>query len=225
VRQALDQFGRGIQMARQGNFAEVAGQLTTESAETHAIVGQCAEARDEISAALSLSRDNSTLEHASRTLALCGAEREAVDLSGELARRFPEATLTNRLAAPLTAATIAIRRGDAGRALELLEPVRRFDHAPSAEFWPAYLRGQAYLQLKNGQAAAAEFDAVIARRGEVPASMLYPLSYLGRARAAALSNDAAAARKAYDRFLELWKDADAGLPALTEARSEKAALR
>ena len=225
VRQAHDQFGRGIQMSRQGNFNEVAGQLTTESAETHAIVSQCTEARDEISTALSLSRDNTTLAHASRTLALCGGEREALELSGELARRFPEATLTNRLAIPVTAAMIAIRRGDANRTLELLEPLRRFDHAPSAEFWPAYLRGQAYLRLKNGHAASAEFDAIVMRRGEVPASMLYPLSYLGRAHAAALSSDTATARKSYDRFLDLWKDADAELPALAQARSERAALR
>jgi hypothetical protein len=225
VRMAHDAFGRGIQMSRQANFGEVAGQLTIDDAETHAIAGQCAETRNEVSAALSLSRDNTTLEHASRALALCGAEADAAELSTELARRFPEATFTNRLAIPVTAAIASIRHGDAARALELLEPVRRFDHAPSAEFWPAYLRGQAYVRLKNGRAAAAEFDKVISHRGEVPASMLYPLSYLGLARAAVLSNDSATARASYDRFLDLWKDADPGLPALTEARNERAGLR
>jgi eukaryotic-like serine/threonine-protein kinase len=220
VLQAHDAFGRGIQMSRQGNFNEVAAQLRMEDAETHATVGQCAQAREEVATGLALSRDNTTLEHASRTLGLCGAEREALELSTELATRFPEATLTNRLALPLTAAAIAIQRGDAERVLELLEPVRRFDHAPSAEFWPAYLRGQAYLRLKNAPAAAAEFSAVIGHRGEVPASMLYPLSYLGLARAAVLSNDTANARKAYDRFLELWKNADAVLRPVIDARNE-----
>jgi tetratricopeptide (TPR) repeat protein len=220
VLQAHDAFGRGIQMSRQGNFNEVAAQLRMEDAETHATVGQCAQAREEAATGLALSRDNTTLEHASRTLGLCGAEREALELSTELATRFPEATLTNRLALPLTAAAIAIQRGDAARVLELLEPVRRFDHAPSAEFWPAYLRGQAYLRLKNAPAAAAEFSAVIGHRGEVPASMLYPLSYLGLARAAVLSNDTANARKAYDRFLELWKNADAVLRPVIDARNE-----
>ena len=220
VLQAHDAFGRGIQMSRQGNFNEVAAQLRMEDAETHATVGQCAQAREEVATGLALSRDNTTLEHASRTLGLCGAEREALELSTELATRFPEATLTNRLALPLTAAAIAIQRGDAERVLELLEPVRRFDHAPSAEFWPAYLRGQAYLRLKNAPAAAAEFSAVIGHRGEVPASMLYPLSYLGLARAAVLSNDTANARKAYDRFLELWKNEDAVLRPEIDARNE-----
>jgi eukaryotic-like serine/threonine-protein kinase len=225
VRQAHESFGRGIQMSRQGHFNEVAGQLAIEDAETQANVGQCAEVRSEVATGLALTRDNTALEHASRTLALCGAEREALDLSNELAKRFPDATLTNRLALPVTAATIALARGDAERTIELLEPVKRFDHAPSAEFWPAYLRGQAYLRLKNGAAAAAEFRKVVEHRGEVPASMLYPLSYLGLARAAALSNDTATARTSYDRFLTLWKGADPQLHPLLEARNEAAALR
>jgi len=225
IRQAHEEFGHGIESARQGNFNEVAAQLTIEDAEVHAIVGQCGQARNEVSAGLALSRDNGTLEHAGRALAICGAEREALELSRELAKQFPEAIFTNRLQIPLTAAAIAIERRDAARAIELLEPVRRFDHAPSAEFWPAYLRGQAYLQLKNGPAAAAEFRNVIAHRGEVPASVLYPLSYLGLARASALANDTETARKSYDQFLTVWKTADAELGVVKQARTEQAALR
>ena len=224
VRQAHDQFAQGIETSRRGNFNEIAAQMTIEDAEMHAIVGQCSEARSEASAGLALSRDNGTLEHASRTLAICGAEREALELSSELAKGFPEAVFTNRLQIPLTAAAVALQRGDAARTIQLLEPVRRYDHAPSAEFWPAYLRGQAYLRLKNGQAAAAEFRNIIAHRGEVPASMLYPLSHLGLARAAVLSQDTETARQSYREFLTLWKTADAGLRVVSEARSEQAAL-
>ena len=50
VTDAHEQFRRGIQMSLQGNFQEVAPQLTMEDAEMHAIVGQCAEARSEVSA-------------------------------------------------------------------------------------------------------------------------------------------------------------------------------
>jgi tetratricopeptide (TPR) repeat protein len=225
IRGAHEAFGRGIQMSRQGNFTEVTGQLTIEDAETHAIAGDCDQARSEITTGLSLTRDNDSLEHAARALAFCGESRQASELTDELARRFPDATLTHRLAIPVINATSALRSGDGQRALDLLEPVRRFDHAPSAEFWPVYLRGLAYLRLKNGPAAAAEFGAIVSRRGEVPASMLYPLSYLGLARAALLSNDTAAARTSYDQFLAQWKGADSSLPVLNEARRELAALR
>ena len=223
VHSAHEQFRRGIQMAGQGDFDEVAAQLTMEDAETHAIVGQCLEARNEASAGMALSRDNQTLERASRALAICGTE--ASDITSELAKRFPEATLTMRVSLPVTAAALAIQQGEAPRAIELLEPVRPYDHAPSAEFWPNYLRGQAYLLLKDGPAAVAQFRTILDRRGEVPTSMLYPLASLGLARASILANDTAAARKAYDDFLGAWSEGDENLRLLQEARRERAALR
>jgi hypothetical protein len=41
-------------------------------------------------------------------------------------------------------------------------------------------------------------------------------------RAAALAKDTARARKAYEAFFALWKDADADVPVLIEARKEYA---
>jgi hypothetical protein len=221
---AHDQFRRGIQMSLQRDFREVAAQLMMEDAETHAIAGQCVEARREVPDGLELGRDNLTLERASRALALCGAAAEAGALSRELEKRFPEATLTIRVMLPVTAAALAVRRGDARQGLELLEPVRQYDHAPGAEFYPAYLRGQAYLQLKEAAAAAAQFQSILDHRGEVPASALYPLASLGLARAARLANDPGKARRAYEEFVAAWKDADAGLQPLLEARDELARL-
>jgi tetratricopeptide (TPR) repeat protein len=221
---AHDQFRRGIQMSLQGNFTEVAAQLTMEDAENHAIVGQCAEARRDVSTGLELGRDNGTLERAGRVLALCGAGREALSLSSEVAKRFPDATLTNRVSLPVTAAAVAIEQADPARALALLEPVRRYDHAPSAEFWPAYLRGQAYLQLKDGRAAASEFQNIVTHRGEVPVSVLYPLAHLGLARAEAMSDDRDKARKAYEAFFALWNAADSDLQVLHDARLEYSRL-
>ncbi len=45
------------------------------------------------------------------------------------------------------------------------------------------------------------------------------------ARAAALTGDTARARKAYQDFLALWKDADTDIPLLNEAKQEYAKLR
>jgi tetratricopeptide (TPR) repeat protein len=224
VRAAHDQFRRGIQMAQQGSFTEVAAQLTMEDAETHAVVGQCAEARSETSAGLELSRDNATLERASRIFATCGPVATATSLTDEVAKRFPEATLARSLSLPITAALIALGRGDAEQALALLEPSRTYDHAPSAEFWPPYLRGQAYLRRRDGRSAAAELQAIVNHRGEVPASMLYALAYLGIARAAALDNDKVAAGNAYRQFFSLWDGADTDLPPMAEARREYARI-
>jgi hypothetical protein len=48
--------------------------------------------------------------------------------------------------------------------------------------------------------------------------MLEPRYVLEVARLLDQMGDEAAAREEYQRFLELWKDADAGLPELQEAR-------
>jgi tetratricopeptide (TPR) repeat protein len=224
VRTGHDQFRQGIQLSLHGGFTEVAAHLVLEDAEMHATVGQCAEALKEAEEGIRLARDNTTLERAGKVFALCGAAGEAARLASELEKRFPEATLTIHQAIPVIHAAAALKAGDAARTIEALEPVRPYDHAPSGEFWPLYLRGQAYLDLKNGKAAAAEFQSIVDHQGEVPTSMLYPLAYLGLARSKVLMNDTTGARDAYERLFALMKQPDNGLRPLVEARADHARL-
>src|SRR4051812_855279 len=221
---AHEQFRLGVRLALQGHFTEVAAQLTLEDAENHAVLGECQATRSEVAAGLELSRDNGTLERSSRALALCGAEQQAAALTAELARRFPEATLTMRLALPITAAISALERGQPAQALRLLDSIAPYDHAPSGEFWPAYLRGRAYLQLRDGRNAAAAYRTIVDHRGEVPASVLYPLAHLGLAQAVALLGEQAQARQSYQTFLDLWKGADPQLALVKQAHVEYARL-
>ena len=140
----------------------------------------------------------------------------------ELSLKFPNATLTNGVALPLMRAALEIQRGKPAEAIRLLETTRPYER--TAAFRPAYLRGQAYLQLRQGMAARTEFQRILDHRGESPLSPLYPLAYLGLARAAAIDRDNVVSRKAYEDFLALWKDADTDLAPLIEARREYAAL-
>ena len=73
------------------------------------------------------------------------------------------------------------------------------------------------------KALAAEFQRIIDHRGAYWGAN-YPLAYVGLARAATLAGDSAKAKTAYEEFFALWKDADADLPILAEARKEYAAL-
>ena len=225
IKKADEQYHSGIQMSLHGNFTEVAAHLLAENAEMHATVGQCPDALKDAAEGLRLGRDNTTLERAGKVLALCGARAEAAKISSELGDRFPDATLTTQLSIPVIAAATALRSGEPARALEILEPVRPFDHAPSAEFWSLYLRGLAYLGLKDGKGAAAEFQGIVDHQGEVPTAMLYPFGYLGLARANTLMNNSASARAAYERLFELWKEPDADLRPLEEARAEYGRLK
>jgi len=225
IEKAHEEFRRSVAATTAARLTELSGLYSAQDAITHAVVGQCAEARREAIAAGRLSRDNVTLESTSRALAWCGADAEASTLSGELLRGFPDGVLTTRVIVPVIAAATAIKSGKPARGLELLEVVRPFEHSLVAEFWPAYLRGVAQLQLKHGAEAVAEFRSILDHRGELADAPLYPLSYLGLARALASESDSSGARQAYLAFFTLWKDADADLLPLKEARLEFALLQ
>lgn len=85
MRSAHDLFGRAVQLAAQSDLDETAAQWAAADAETHALVGQCAEARTEAAEAIARSRDDFTLERSGRALAPCGAATEASKVAGELA--------------------------------------------------------------------------------------------------------------------------------------------
>ena len=76
----------------------------------------------------------------------------------------------------------------------------------------ADVRGWANLEGKSGSDAAAEFQKVIDHRGIDLFSPLHPLAHLGLGRAYALKGDLAKARKSYEDFFAIWKDADPDIP-------------
>jgi tetratricopeptide (TPR) repeat protein/predicted Ser/Thr protein kinase len=68
-----------------------------------------------------------------------------------------------------------------------------------------------------------EFQKILDHKGRNWGSY-YTLAYLGLARAAAKAADTATAKRAYQDFLAVWKDADKDAPYLTRATKELAAL-
>ena len=91
--------------------------------------------------------------------------------------------------------------------------------------YPAYVRGLAYLSDARGQEAAIEFQKFLDHRGLLLNFPLGALAHLQLARAWTLTGDKGAAHKAYDDFFALWKNGDAGIPILKEARTAAAKLR
>lgn len=90
--------------------------------------------------------------------------------------------------------------------------------------YSAYLRGLAYLQLQRPDEAAAEFQKLINHPGIVLTLVWGPLARLQLARAYAMMGDKDAARKSYQNFLTLWKDADPDIPIYKQAKAEYAKL-
>ena len=119
---------------------------------------------------------------------------------------------------PEIKAAIELRKNNAQAALELLEPARRYEAA--ASFSPQTLRSMVFLKLGQGAQAAAEARKILDHRGHGPMSLLWPLAHLTLARASVMQGDMAQARKSYQDFFTLWKDADQDLPILVEAKQE-----
>jgi eukaryotic-like serine/threonine-protein kinase len=90
---------------------------------------------------------------------------------------------------------------------------------------PAYVRGEAYLMLHDGKAAAAEFQKFIDRQGVVLDFPWGALARLGLARAYAMEENTTKAKMAYQDFLTLWKDADPDIPIFMAAKAEYAKLK
>ena len=191
----------------------LAGQMQTES-----LFGHCDRVSDLAAKAFGISRVTATVQTASAAFALCGDTDHAQALMDEISKRFPDDTLVNTVYWPLNHALIALHRGDSARAVQLLEPANRYQIVGA--FWPQFFRGQAFLSSHKGTEAAAEFQKIIDHRGWAPRSPLYPRAYLGLAQASTLTGDSAKARKAYEDFFALWKDADADLPILIEAKRD-----
>ena len=78
--------------------------------------------------------------------------------------------------------------------------------------------------MRESAAAATEFRKIIDHKGATWGPRYAP-AHVGLARAALQAGDSAGAKKAYRDFLALWKDADADIPLLIEAKKEYAALR
>jgi hypothetical protein len=219
-RAATEQWRQAIAGAEQRKLQETASLWQSQSASQDAAFGLCREAQ------LTASRVSEPSRAATWNLglafAMCGNSAKTAAIIDDLSKVAPKSTLTNGVAVPLMRAAMEMHRGQPAEAIRLLETARQYERG--AGFRPNYLRGLANVQANQGAAARVEFQRILDHRGEGVYSPLYPLSFLGLARAAAMVGDRTASRKAYEDFLALWKDADTDLPPVVEAKKEYAAL-
>ena len=185
------------------------------------MVDRCFDPDQTVKQAMQLDKGKDTLIAAATTLALCNEQKQATEALSALEKRYPQDTLIHELSVPQDRAWLAIKAGDAQGALALLERVRAHDAASNAP----YLRGLAYLQLKDSRNAIDSFQNATRFKGRAYINGgPYALSYLGLGRAYAMAGDKPDAKKAYDAFFSEWKNADADLPVIAEAKKEYAQL-
>jgi eukaryotic-like serine/threonine-protein kinase len=232
VRNARILWQHTIELALQNGDREKAAIYQAAEAVCEAHFGFWDQAKELARAALVLGKGRDVEYAAGFALALSGDISGSQTLAEDLAKRFPEDTPVQFEYLPTLRALFALYDKAPLDAIERLQTALPYDLAmPGTAFfakfgglYPAYVRGQAYLQAGRCREAAVEFQKVLDHRGIVLADPIGALAHLQLGRAHIMSGDMAKAKNAYQDFLILWNDADADIPVLRQARSEYATL-
>lgn len=222
-KQAHAILAEAVALAARQDLKEWAGSEIADMATNEALVGDCRAAKSGVTASLAEFPDGSNRIGAATALAICGDASGAEKLLDAVMKEEPDNTGLHQLAAPLVKAFNSLQRGNGAEAVAALEPAHRFDLGmdPMCFAYSAlYARGLGYLKMKDGEKAAAEFQKILDNPGRGAVNLLRPMAQWQLARALAMKGDAAGAKKAYQDFLAVWKDADADIPALVEAKAE-----
>ena len=233
LKNARELTRRAMDSAQRNDAKETAASYGAAAALREVESGYPTQARADANAALKLAPNRDVQAMAALALARSGDTASAQKLAAELDKAFPLDILVQEYWLPTIRAAAALEHKDPSRAIELLQASNPIDLGQPTQvtvyLCPVYLRGEAYLMLGDGNAAAAEFQKFIDRYGLVgnfPWGALARLG-LGRAHALEAKTDPAARDKAlaaYRNFLTLWKDADPDTPVYKQAQAEYAKL-
>jgi eukaryotic-like serine/threonine-protein kinase len=216
---------------RHGGKEPAAYQRLCDAA-AEAWAGNAEFAGKNIAAALQLTREPWHLAMAAAILSEIRLTAQADKLRNEAIRNLRPSRLDTLTQSNL--AMIELGHNQPARAIERL---RNLPPPPSDfNFWVSSARGRALLAQGQASEAVAEFQKIIDRRtmtlitaftGTVGTELgpFWPITYVWLARANVEAGDTAAARRAYEQFFAIWKDADSGIPILKEAKAEYAKLQ
>jgi ATP/maltotriose-dependent transcriptional regulator MalT len=221
---------RATDSAQRADKTETAAAYEAEVAVREALLGNMALASQQAQAALALANGRNVEALSAIALGLSGDYRKTARLADDLSRRFAEDTIVQFRYLPMIHAAVALRRGDAGKAVEALAAAAPYelgyvDGSANFVLYPIYLRGEAYLASKRGAPAEVEFQKIVDHPGVVVNEPIGALAHLGLGRAYALAGENAKAKAAYQDFLALWKNADPDIPIFQQAKVEYAKLK
>jgi ATP/maltotriose-dependent transcriptional regulator MalT len=225
MKNAHELTGRAMDSAQRNDAKESAAMFQAAAGLRDVESGNREQARVEANAAVRLAPNRDVRALAVLALARAGDMADAEKLAAELDKTFPLDTLVQRYWLPTIRAAVALERKNPKRAVEILQVASAIELGGHFSLLPAYVRGEAYLMLHDGNRAAVEFHKFIDHRGVVVNFPWGALARLGLARAYAMQGDTTKARAAYQDFLALWKNADPDVPVLIQAKAEYAKLQ
>jgi len=227
---ARDLARQAADSAVRADAKETAAQWLAIQAVREVEVGNASAARQAVARALALAPARDVKVLSALALARAGEYSQSKNIMAALKKSEPSNTFLKVYWFPVLEASMAIAQHAPDRAVIALEPALPYELGnPPPEaigtLHPAYLRGLAYLDEKNGTAAASEFQKFLDHPGVVQNFLLGSLAHLQLGRAYAISGDQTKAKIAYNDFLTLWKDADPDIPVLKAAKEEYAKIQ
>jgi tetratricopeptide (TPR) repeat protein len=213
---------RAYDQAGVAKAPDVQANALLTNAASRGYAGLCEGNEDAVQKALALDKSRQTQSFALLTAGICGNSKLVGSMAPDLAKKFPDDTLIQRVFIPLAKAFVAFSAGQPRAVIDDAEPAKAF-----ALIYPGtYVQGLAYLQLHDATQAANAFRITTQSPGGnlQTTAPFYAQAQLGLARAYAMGGDKAAAKKAYEAFFTTWKNADADLAMLQAARKEYSAL-
>ena len=221
-RQAAATTQRAYDQASVAKAPDVQANALLTNAASRGFAGLCEGNEEAVQKALALDKSRQTQSFALLTAGICGNSKLVASMAPDLAKKFPDDTLIQRVFIPLAKAFVALSTGQPREAINDAEPAKAF-----ALIYPGtYVQGLAYLQLHDASQAANAFRITTQSPGGnlQTTAPFYAQAQLGLARAYAMAGAKADAKKAYEAFFTTWKNADADLAMLQAARKEYAAL-
>ena len=187
------------------------------------IAGLPVETKTEVRSSLALDHSRISMLGAAEAYALAHLSNEADGIMAQLKRDHPEDTVVNQIWVPVCRAFAAMSAHDPEAALRALDGCEGYYLVSPSE----YVRGLAYLELKDGPHAVEAFSRATKYRGAAVNNFCqdYGQAQLGLARAYLLTGDQTSAKKSYESLFATWKSADTDLPQLVAAKKEYAALK
>jgi eukaryotic-like serine/threonine-protein kinase len=213
--------------AKNAGASEAAALWQLLGALHEAELGDPQRARRDADAALAKNPGKNVQILGALVLARSGDRKRSEELAAQLTKDYPADTMINDYWVPSIRAAIALAENNPGAVIGALQSTAPYEIGsppPGIAMYPVYLRGLALLKQGQGKEAGAEFLKMLSNPGISLNASIAALAQLQLARAQALSGDHPAAHKSYDQFLQLWKDADAALPILKQAKTEYAKL-
>ena len=219
TRQAADSLDRLHLQGRANYLTQIGG--------FEAMVGNKAQAIDNINQALRSPHTLSLLWNSALALAAAGQSQRAMALADEIQRTRPSDTLAQNVAVPMIRALAQLLADKPSKsapenAIDLLNGAAVYLRASTGVY---FSRGAAYAKAGRYPEAIQDFQQVIQLRAARGVDYMAPMAQLELGRIYQRQGDIPKARIAYQDFLAAWKDADSDLPLLIAAKAEYAKLQ